>query len=106
MNRCYKDYTGSDSAAKQEKEPLSKGQEVILQTALKVRVGGGTNFRWKKRKELTADGRKNAMPGTHAVLKKGTSCTILSVVKKAGEVWIQIPSGFICASKGSSRYVK
>ena len=77
-----------------------------LQTALKVRAGSGTNFRWKKRKELTADGRKNAMPGTHAVLKKGTSCTILSVVKKSGEVWIQIPSGFICASKGGSRYVK
>lgn len=106
LNRCYKDYTGSDSTTRPEKEPLSKGQEVMLQTALKVRAGGGTNFRWKKRKELTADGRKNAMPGIHAVLKKGTSCTILSVVKKSGEVWIQIPSGFICASKGSSRYVK
>jgi len=84
----------------------SKGDTCILQANMKVRTGAGTNYRQKKRSELTKDGKKHAQSGTYAVLKKGTRVTVQKVVKKGNEIWIKIPSGYICAKQGSKIYVK
>lgn len=84
----------------------SKGKTYTLQANMKVRTGAGTNYRQKKRSELTTDGKKHAQSGTYAVLKKSTKVTVQKVVKKGNDIWIKIPSGYICAKQGSKIYVK
>lgn len=81
---------------------LKVGETYTLQANMKVRTGPGTGYRWKKRSELTADGKKNAQPGTYAVLKKGAKVTILA---KKGN-WVKVPSGWICAKEGKAIYIK
>ena len=78
------------------------GKTYKTQVYLRVRTGPSTSYRWKKRSELTADGRKHAQPGTYAVLKKGTEVTCQQV---SGN-WIKIPSGWICCKEGSNTYIK
>jgi hypothetical protein len=78
------------------------GETYTVQVYLRVRTGASTSYRWKKRSELTADGKRHAQPGTYAVLKKGTEVTCLQV---NGD-WIRIPSGWICCKEGSETYVK
>lgn len=82
------------------------GKTYTLQAAMKVRAGAGTSKRWKKRSELTADGKKHAQSGEYAVLKKGTKVTCMKVVKSGSEIWLQVPSGYICAKQGGTVYVK
>ena len=78
------------------------GKQYKLQTALKVRTGPSTSYKWKKRSSLTADAKKSAYPGYYAVLKKGTKVTC----KKVSGNWMKIPSGWICCKEGSEIYVK
>lgn len=74
---------------------------------MKVRTGAGTNYKQKKRADLTADGKKNAKKGTYAVLKKGTSVTCQKVITlKNGNVWMKIPSGYVCAKGQKKTYIK
>ena len=81
---------------------IKAGHTYTLQANMKVRTGAGTKYRWKKRSELTADGKKNAQNGTYAVLKKGTKVTVQKVV---GD-WVKIPSGYVCAKQGGTIYIK
>jgi hypothetical protein len=78
------------------------GKDYTTQVYLRVRTGPSTSYRWKKRSELTTDGKRHAQPGTYAVLKKGTEVTVLQV---SGN-WIRIPSGWICCKEGSEIYIK
>lgn len=71
---------------------------------LNVRTGAGTSYRKKSRSELTADGRKHA--DAEGQLKKGTRVTCKAVKNVGNQVWIQTPSGWICAYNGSKYYVK
>lgn len=89
-----------------EKESYKVGGVYTLQVNLNVRYGAGTTYRIKKYSELTKDGRKHALNISSAVLKRGTKVTCLKVVKKEEHIWIQIPSGFICAKYGDIVYVK
>lgn len=82
------------------------GKTYTLQANMKVRTGAGTNYRWKKKSELTADGRKHAQNQTYAVLKTGTKVTCQKVIKSGSNIWIKIPSGYICAKLGNTIYVK
>lgn len=82
------------------------GDTCTLQANMKVRAGAGTNYRQKKRSELTTDGKKHAYDQTYAVLKKGTRVTVQKVVKKGNDIWLKIPSGYICAKQGSKIYIK
>lgn len=82
------------------------GKTYTLQANMKVRTGAGTNYRWKKKSELTADGQKNAQSQTYAVLKKGTKVTCQKVIKSGSNIWIKIPSGYVCAKQGNAIYVK
>ena len=60
----------------------------------------------KKYSELTKDGRKHALNISNAILKRGTKVTCLKIVKKDNQIWLEIPSGFICAKYGDKVYVK
>lgn len=78
------------------------GQTYTLQEALNVRTGAGTQYRWKNRKELTADGKKHAKMSVKAVLKKGTKITCLG--SKNG--WVKIPSGWVRGYSTKKVYIK
>lgn len=82
------------------------GRTYTLLYNVKVRTGAGTSYRQKKLTELTADGRKHAKSGTYAVLLKGTKVTCKKVVISGSDIWLQIPSGWVCAKQGNSIYIK
>lgn len=78
-----------------------------LQEDMKVRTGAGTIYAQKRYNALTADGKKNAYRQTYAVLKKGTKVTALRVIKNSNtDIWLQIPSGYVCAVSGNNVYIK
>lgn len=90
----------------EEKESYKVGNIYTLQVNLNVRMGAGTSYKNKKYSELTKDGRKHALNISNAVLKRGTKVTCLKVIKVKDEIWLEIPSGFICAKYGDKIYVK
>lgn len=71
---------------------------------LNVRTGAGTKYKVKTRKQLTADGQKNS--NSSGQLMKGTKVTCQKTKTVGSEVWMKIPSGWICAWNGSKQYVK
>lgn len=89
-----------------KKEDYIIGKTYTLQVNLNVRTGAGTSYKNKKYAELTKDGRKHALNISNAVLKRGTKVTCLKVIKVKDEIWLEIPSGFICAKYGDKVYVK
>lgn len=74
--------------------------------ALNVRTGAGTSYAKKTKKQLTADGQKHS--NKSGQLLKGTQVTCQKVKTVGSNVWIQIPSGWVCAYYGTGKeyYVK
>ena len=92
---------------KKLKNPYDVGKIYTLQYAMRVRTGAGTNYKQKKREELTESGKKNAKKGTYAKLKKGTKVKCQkTVVLKNGDIWMKIPSGYVCAKDKEKVYIK
>ena len=84
-----------------------KGTVYTLQVDLNVRENAGTEYKIKKFNHLTIDGKKHAYILENAVLKKGTKVTCLKECKdKKGNIWLQIPSGFIAGFYENKIYVK
>ena len=84
-----------------------KGNVYTLQVDLNVRENAGTEYKIKKFNQLTIDGKKHAYIQENAVLKKGTKVTCLKECKdKKGNIWLQIPSGFIAGFYENKIYVK
>jgi hypothetical protein len=95
------------SAAKQSAATVFKAGTYTLTTNVNVRTGAGKSYRIKKRSELTADGKKNALMQNDACLKTGTKVTVSLVERKSNsEYWGKIPSGWICLMFGGGKYVK
>ena len=83
------------------------GNTYTLQTNVKVRTGAGTNYAQKSVSQLTADGKKNATAKSGgAVLKKGTKVTAKAVKTVSGDIWLQIPSGWVAAYYDGDTYIK
>lgn len=82
------------------------GQNYTIQVNLKVRKGAGTDSEWKRRSELTPNGRENALDQEYAVLKKGTRVTVQEIIKKGNDTWLRIPSGYIAGIYQGNVYVK
>lgn len=82
------------------------GRTYTLQANMKIRSGAGTNYRWRKRKELTYDGRQHALRQEQAVLKSGTRVTVLQVKKSGLNIWLKIPSGWVCGRQGTTVYIE
>lgn len=81
------------------------GNNYTLQANMKVRTGAGTNHAQKKKSALTVDGQKHALNQEMAVLKAGTIVTALAVIKSGNDVWLKIPSGYVCAKDGGETYI-
>ena len=74
---------------------------------MKVRSGADFSYAQKTYWQLTTDGRKHAYNQNLAVLKAGTQVTAMKVIKASNnEVWLLIPSGYVCAVSGKTTYVK
>lgn len=77
---------------------------------MNVRAGAGTNYRIKKVKELTNDGRRHATskkPNNYARYKKGTIFTASKILKDSkGNIWGKSPSGYICIKGKVIKYCK
>ena len=76
---------------------------VDVNTALNVRTGAGTDYPLVGYYGLTPDGRAHA--NAWGALYSGTRVTCLAIVEKGNDIWMQIPSGWICAKQGDYRYV-
>lgn len=98
----YLKKSGSTSSSASTASGYKVGKTYTLQADMKVRTGAGTNYRQKKRSELTADGKKHALAGTYACLKKGTKVTC----QKVSGNWMQIPSGWVCIKDSKKAYIK
>ena len=112
VNAHYLNITDREEAAQPVPQPeelgisYKVGQVYTLTVNLNVRIGPGTSHRQKQRAELTVDGQKNAKAGTMAVLKSGTRVTVKEVQKDgSGNVWIRIPSGWVCAVYQGNNYI-
>ncbi len=81
------------------------GQNYCLLANMCVRIGPGTEYRRKAYKELTSDGQKNDRD-KNGCLEKGTTVTCQEIAKAGNEIWIRIPSGWICAENAGTVYVK
>lgn len=68
---------------------------------LNVRTCAGTNYAKKSKKQLTADAQKHC--NSSGQLMKGTRTTCKAVKTVGSNVWVQIPSGWVCAYLGSSK---
>lgn len=69
-----------------------------------VRYGAGLNYGIKLVKELTEDGKKNALDkglNSFAIYKKGTVFTALEIIENKYGKWARTPSGYVCI-KGAS----
>ena len=96
--------------AKEEPQTSSQGYYKVgntytikVNTALYVRKGAGRNFGLVGYRNLTSDGKKHAVKS--GALKNGTRVTVKAIKVVDGITWLQIPSGWICADIGSTRYV-
>ena len=82
------------------------GRSYTLQANMKVRTGPSSSRRWKNRSELTEDGENHSLRQKQAVLRAGTAVTVIKKKKAGRDIWIKIPSGWICARKGKIIYVR
>ena len=82
---------------------VGKTYTVRVNTALNVRKGPGKNYALVGYKNLTADGKAHAYKS--GALKNGTRVTVKDIKDVNGTIWLQIPSGWICAEDGGVKYV-
>ncbi|MFR5877076.1 MAG: SH3 domain-containing protein [Eubacterium sp.] len=98
--------TSSKTAVTNSAPTFKVGNTYTLITNVKVRTGAGTNYAQKKTSQLTVDGRKHALNQTYAVLRNGTKFTVQQIKKNGSDIWVKIPSGWICVYYHSSKYAK
>lgn len=107
--------TGLESpVASEAKEKQEKTQEVYIvgnvytitvKTALNVRKGAGKNYALVGYNNLTQDGKNHATK--FGALLPGTKVTCKDVRKYSDtNIWIKIPSGWICAIEDDKTFVK
>lgn len=107
----YETTTTSEKTPQKQNESVQKlptfkkGKTYKTQVSdLNVRTGPGTNYARKKKKDLTADGQKHS--DAEGQLKKGTEVTCQGSKVNGKQVWVKIPSGWVCGYTGSKYYLK
>ena len=97
----------SDPAQKASTTPtysVGKTYKVTeLGDSLNVRTGPGVKYAVKAKKDLTKDGQKHS--NARGQLKKGTKVTCQQVSKNNGNIWMKIPSGWVCAYYQGKKYI-
>ena len=81
------------------------GSTYTLRANMNVRTGPGTNYVKKKRSALTANARAHCTSSSSAVLKSGTRVTCKAVRTVGSDIWLQIPSGYVCARTSGKVYI-
>lgn len=81
------------------------GNTYTLQNEMKVRTGPGTQYRAKRPKELTTDGRKHDKDGDGA-LDAGTRVTCKELSTDGEDIWMKTPSRWIAAYYKGKAYVR
>ena len=95
-----------EKPANELKTPYTVGQTytIKVRSALNVRKGAGKTFGLVGYHNLTPDAKKHSMGGS--ALLNGTRVTVQEVkVISETNVWVRIPSGWICAIDGAKKYV-
>lgn len=105
------EYISSDEAPKAEEKPQSKPQEysvgntytVRVKVGLNVRTGAGKSYPLVGYNNLTPDGKAHAIG---SALRQGTRVTCEEVKQiDDANIWLRIPSGWICAKENGNKYV-
>ena len=100
-----KGHTGIYIGGLPEKSKYSVGTYETIVNGLNVRTGAGLDYATKPYKKLTADGKRHA--NALGQLLKGTRVTVKRVAAdSAGNIWGEIPSGWICLEYKGKPYVK
>ena len=81
------------------------GKTYTTKVNLNVREGAGTKYKKKDFDDLTFNAQQHAYKRT-GVLKKGTKVTCLDIIVNDNEIWIKIPSGYVCANYKGKEYIK
>lgn len=81
------------------------GQTYKLNVDLKVRKGPSTNYEQKNYSDLTPNAKSHAYVQEKAVLKKGTKVTCQACFIYNNEIWLQIPSGYVCGYYHGKNYI-
>lgn len=77
---------------------------VSVRTALNVRKGAGKNYDLVGFRNLTPDGKAHA--NHYGALLNGTKVTVKEVKIAGDQIWLKIPSGWICGKDGTKILVK
>lgn len=104
-----------DEKAESEAKPAQKEEKksgyvvertytISVRTSLNVRRGPGTNYAMVGYNNLTSDAKRHAT--YTGALMNGTRVTCKEVKILGNDVWMRIPSGWICAISGNNVYVK
>ncbi len=97
------------TAPAKEEIRTSDGKYVIGNTytlvadGLRVRKGPGTDYPKLSYNELSANAKKHAY--STGTLKKGTKVTCKDIALIGSSVWIETPSGWMCAYNGKKTYI-
>ena len=89
--------------ASPERYSVGKTYTIKVATALNVRKGAGKDYKTVGYSGLTADGKKHA--NLYGALRSGTKVTVQDIKKVGNEIWLKIPSGWICGYNGSKAFV-
>jgi len=103
----FKEEKAKETPQSEFKIPYTVGKvyTISVRSALNVRKGAGKGYAVVGYKNLTPDGRKHAIPSSGA-LRNGTRVTVQEVkVISSTDVWVRIPSGWICAIDGNKKFV-
>jgi len=100
--------TPTETKAKDEAQasPYKVGgvYTVSVRSALNVRKGAGKNFDLVGFRNLTPDGKAHA--NHYGALLNGTKVTVKEVKIAGEQIWLKIPSGWICGKDGAKILVK
>lgn len=77
---------------------------VSVRSALNVRKGAGKNYDLVGFRNLTPDGKAHA--NHNGALLNGTKVTVKEVKIAGDQIWLKIPSGWICGKDGAKILVK
>ena len=81
------------------------GKSYILNRAIKVRTSPSLLSPQKYYKDLMKQDQANAFDQLFAVLKPNTKVIAMKIIRVNNQVWIKIPSGYICAQNGKEIYI-
>jgi GH24 family phage-related lysozyme (muramidase) len=100
--------TPTETEAKDEAQaiPYKVGgvYTVSVRSALNVRKGAGKNYDLVGFRNLTPDGKTHA--NHNGALLNGTKVTVKEVKIAGEQIWLKIPSGWICGKDGAKILVK